>query len=171
MGHYATLNISHRASQDEIRLAYVMLKQAHAAKGKTPPPDVREAYETLRNPRERQRYDAGPPSALSFLKRPDGTSRLDSVPLLIGLVAVLAVALYFTVVPIVKVHYMQYEVGDQLLWTSNSTPFGTIIKFEEAHSFEDGSVMAAYQIRPADGEAPDWHSTNDIHRYAAPAFD
>ena len=64
MGHYATLNISPGASQDEIRLAYVMLKQVHAAKGKTPPPVVREAYETLRNPTHRQRYDAGPASAL-----------------------------------------------------------------------------------------------------------
>ena len=171
MGFYDSLNISHRASQDEIRLAYVMLKQANAQKGKTPPPKVQEAYETLRDPKQRKVYDAGPESAFNVLKRSDGTSRLNSVPLLISLSAVLVLALIITVGPMIKVHFTEYAVGDQLYWTASSRPFGSVVTFEEKHAFPDGVVMPAYQVRPASGGILEWHSAKDLHRHTAPTFD
>lgn len=167
-GHYAALNVSPEATQSEIRLAYEMSKQAHKAKGRRPPPAVRAAYEVLSDAEARERYDAGPKPLFGFLKRPDGTSRLNSVPVLIGSVIVLIVTLGFMAGPEIRMHFTQYEVGDELYWKRNSKPFGVIEAYEEQHPFADGTRMAAYRVRSAKDEESSWHPAKDLHRYTAP---
>jgi curved DNA-binding protein CbpA len=167
-GYYAALNVSPDANPTEIRLAYEMSKQAYKAKGKRPPPKVREAYEVLSDPDQRELYDAGPKSLFGFLKRPDGSSRLDSVPVFIGSLVVLIVVLIFTFGPSIKASFTQYEVGDELYFKGKAKPFGLIEAYEEQHPFADGTRMAAYRVRPATGGEPSWHPASDLHRNTEP---
>jgi hypothetical protein len=166
-GYYAALRISPDASAEEIRLAFVMLKQEYENGGRTPHPRVRAAYEVLKDPGERAAYDAGPPSH-NPLKRPDGTSRLESVPLLIGLVGLLIALLVYTLGPTIQVHFTQFQVGDELYWTATSQPFGVIEEYAEEYSFPDGTSMAAYRIRSESGEGPAWYPAKDLHHHTAP---
>jgi hypothetical protein len=167
-GYYAALNVSPGATETEIRLAYEMSKQAHKARGRRPPPKVREAYEVLSDPEQRKAYDVGPAPLFGFLKRPDGSSRLDSVPVLIGSVVVLIVALLFTFGAEIKLHFTQYEVGDELYWKSTSKLFGVIEAYEGEHPFADGTRMAAYRVLSVADEKPSWHPARDLHRYTTP---
>lgn len=158
-GYYAILNVSPDASQQEIRLAYELLKQARKRGRRNLDMDkIQSAYETLSDSEQREIYDRGGSS------RPDGKSRLHSVPLLVTLTLVFFGVLAFAVGPIITAHFTTFEAGDELYWKRTKKPLGTVLAYEPRHEFESGATMPAYQIEVSSGQDPVWFSARDLNR-------
>jgi hypothetical protein len=158
-GYYAALNISPDAGQQEIRLAYTFLKQAFKDGKRTLNIGlIQEAYETLSDSEQRDLYDrAGSP-------RPDGKSRLHSVPLLVTLLLIFLGVLAFAVGPVIKAHFTTFDAGAELYWKRTGKPVGVILAYDPAHEFETGAATPAYQVEIRSGEEPVWFSAWDLNR-------
>jgi hypothetical protein len=142
-GYYAALNVVPGANQQEIRLAYEFLKVAHKKKPKGVDMDkVQTAYDV----------DEGRPSGFSLLKRLDGTSRLNSVPLLLVLVSVFFGVFGVLFGPLLMAPFIRFDVGDDLYWKTTRAPVGVVLEYVEDHEFPDGAQQAAYRIQPTSGE-------------------
>ena len=164
-GLYAALNISPGAGAQEIRLAYVFLKEAYK-KGQRSLDigKIRQAHETLGNPAERRRYDAGKPSRFGRFTRPDGTTPLNSVPLLIALVVIVVGVTAYTLGPLVQARFVTFNVGDNLYWTEIGQPLGTVLEIAEAHEFSARGQESAYLIDMGAGNEPIWFPARDLAR-------
>jgi len=158
-GYYAILRISPDASQQEIRLAYEFQKQAYKDGRKDLKiGQIQAAYETLSDTERREIYDRGGSS------RPDGKSRLHSVPLLVTLTLVFLGVLAFAVGPIIMAHFTTFEAGDELYWKRTKKPFGTVLAYDPQHEFETGAAMPAYQIEISSDQDPAWFPARDLNR-------
>lgn len=159
-GYYAVLNISPDAGQQEIRLAYTFLKQAFKdGKRKLNIGLIQAAYETLSDSERRDLYDRRGSSS-----RPDGKSRLHSVPLLVTLLLVFLGVLAFAVGPIIKAHFTTFDAGSDLVWKRTGKPVGVVRTYDPAHEFEGGAASPAYQIEIRPGEDPVWFAAWDLNR-------
>jgi hypothetical protein len=169
-GLYAALNISPGAGPQEIRLAYAFLKEAYKRGQRSLDiGKIRLAYQTLRSPAERRRYDAGKPSRFAGFTRPDGTTRLNSVPLLITLVVIMAGVTAYTLGPLIQAHFVTFDVGDDLYWNETGQPLGTVLELAEAHEFSDrGREEPAYLIDLGAGNEPVWFPARDLARNCEP---
>lgn len=158
-GYYAVLKVGPDASQQEIRLAYEFLKQAYkdGRKG-LEIGKIQDAYETLSEKEERELYDRGGSS------RPDGKSRLHSVPLLVTLTLVFLGILAYAVGPVIMAHFTTFEPGDELYWKRTQKPFGVVVAFDAQHEFEGGEAVPAYQIEISAGQDPAWFPAQDLNR-------
>jgi hypothetical protein len=158
-GYYAVLKVGPDASQQEIRLAYEFLKQAYkdGRKGLRIGM-IQEAYETLSDSEQRDLYDRGGSS------RPDGKSRLHSVPLLVVLTLVFLGVLAYAVGPVIMAHFTTFEAGDELYWKRTQKPFGVVVTFDARHEFEGGEAVPAYQIEISAGQDPVWFPARDLNR-------
>jgi curved DNA-binding protein CbpA len=162
-GHYAALNISPGASQQEIRLAYKFLKRAYQEGQKSLNlGKIQEAYETLSQPRQRKLYDPGPSSPLT---RPDGKSRLNSVPLLLTLLIVFVGVVAFAFGPAIRAHFMTFDVGADLYWKRTEKPLGVVLEHDAEHQFPDGLRASAYRIQLSSGEETVWLPALDLNRH------
>ena len=168
-GLYAALNINPQAGPKDIQTAYRKLKAAYK-KGERSLNigKIRLAYETLGNPTERSRYDAGKPSRFARFTRPDGTSRLDSVPLLIALVVILAGVTGYTLGPLIQARFVTFDVGDDLYWDETGQPLGTVLERAEAHEFSERGPESAYLIDLGAGNEPVWFPAFDLARNCEP---
>jgi len=168
-GLYAALNISPGAGAQEIRLAYVFLKEAYK-KGQRSLDigRIRLAYQTLGNPAERRRYDAGKRSRFARFTRPDGTTRLNSVPLLIALTVVMAGVTAYTLGPMIQARFVTFDVGDNLYWNELGQPLGTVLELAEAHEFSERGREPAYLIDMGAGTEPVWFPARDLARNCKP---
>jgi curved DNA-binding protein CbpA len=165
-GYYRALNVSPGASRQEIRLAYVFLKDAYKnGKKSLDISRIRLAHKTLSDPKLRKQYDAGPAPRFRLPGRPGGGSRLNSGPLLIGVVAVLLGVLVFAFD--LQAHFVTFEVGSDLYWKKTSKPLGTVLDYSQEHQFEDGPSTEAYRIELDAGGEPAWLPALDLHRNCA----
>jgi curved DNA-binding protein CbpA len=162
-GLYAALNVSPDASQQEIKLAYTFLKQAYRKGVRSVKiGKVREAYGRLGTPAERKKYDAGKQSRLPRLRRPDGTTALNSAPLLAGLALMLLVVTAFVFGPAVRARFVTFDPGTRLYWKDTGRTLGTVIKLERDHLFAEGRRGSAYQIDMGSGGEPVWFAATDL---------
>jgi hypothetical protein len=158
-GYYAVLNISPGASQQEIRLAYELLKQARkGGRRNLDMGKIQSAYETLSDGQQRGLYDGGGSS------RPGGKSRLHSVPLLVTLLLAFLGVLAFALGPVIKAHFTTFDAGDELHWKRTGKPLGVVLAYDAEHEFESGAAMPAYQVEIRSGEEPVWFSAWDLNR-------
>ena len=156
-GYYAALNVNPGASPEEIHLAYVYIKGAHAkgARG-ADVGKVRAAYDVLGNRRRRKEYDADP----------SATSRLNSVPLLLVLIVALAGVLGYVLAPVLMAPYVSFDVGDELYWTKTTRPLGVVVEYADEREFPDGAQQAAYRIQSRAG-LDQWFPAKDLNRNCA----
>ena len=161
-GFYAALNVSHKASRQEIRLAYELLKQAFK-KGQRNLNigRIQAAYETLSDPPQRRQYDDGAFSG----KRPGGNSRLHSKPLLLTLTVVFLGALALVLAPHFRGELVSFDVGDNLYWRSTNESLGVVLAFDDDHRFPVRAPLPAYQVQPASGREPVWYPARDLNRH------
>ena len=168
-GLYAALNVSPDASQQEIRLAYTFLKQAYKSGNRSLKIGrVRQAYKTLGTPATRKRYDDGKRSPLARFTRPDGTTPLHSLPLLIGLLLATGGVTAFTLGPTVRAWFVTFDAGQQLYWKETGRPLGTVLQLAPDHEFAQGRRGRAYQIDLGAGNEPVWLPANDLARNCFP---
>ncbi len=162
-GYYAALNVSHKASRQEIRLAYELLKQAfkkgqrNLRIGK-----IQAAYETLSDPRQRRQYDGGGSSSTN---RRGGKSRLHSAPLVLTLTVVFLGALAFVIAPHFRTDLVNFDVGDNLYWQSTDKALGVVLEFDDDHVFPVRAPVPAYLVQPATGKEPIWFPARDLSRH------
>jgi curved DNA-binding protein CbpA len=162
-GYYAALGVSRDATREEIHLAYHFLKKKYkAGDKKLPAGKIEAAHRTLANPERRRAYDAGPATRGGLLRRADGSSRLNSGPLLVGLTVGLAFALALVLAPSLRGKLVNFEQGDRLVWRKTGKPVGTVVVFEPGHEFPDSGARPAYQIRYGQAE-PIWLPATDVN--------
>ena len=159
------------ASPQEIRLAYMFLKEAYK-KGQRSLEigKIRQAYQTLGNPKERRRYDAGKPSRFSRFTRPDGTTPLNSIPLLLALVVIMVGVTAYTLGPMIQSRFVTFDVGDDLYWKETGQSLGTVLELAEAHEFSGRGRTAAYLIDLGAGNEPVWFPAHDLARNCRPGL-
>jgi len=154
-GHYAALNISPTATQQEIRLAYELLKQAYKGRGKKLDAKIGAAYEVIGDPLRRKEY---------VKECPRGTSRLNSVPLLVVLLVCLLGVAAFMFAPSVIANFITFETGDALYWKSTMKPLGVVLEYDASHRFEGDTRGPAYLIEATAGP-PMWYPAGDLNRH------
>ena len=165
-GYYRILRVSPGASRQEIRLAYIFLKDAYRGGQKSLDiTRIRLAHKTLSDLKLRRQYDAGPAPRFRLLSRPGGGSRLNSGALLVGLAVVFLGVLVFAFD--LQAHFVTFEAGSDLYWKKTSQPLGTVIEYSEEHQFEDGRTTSAYRIELDPGGEPAWLPALDLHRNCA----
>lgn len=164
-GLYAALNVSPGASQQEIRLAYTFLRQAYKdGRRSLDIGKIRLAHQTLGNPVERRRYDAGKPSRFARFARPDGTTHLNSVPLLIAMIAILVCVTAYTAGPFVQARFVTFDTGEDLYWKETGRPLGTVLEFAASRELSDGRRAPAYLIDMGTEADPIWFPALDLAR-------
>jgi hypothetical protein len=156
-GYYAALNLKPEATQQEIRLAYELLKQAYKGRGKKLDAKIRAAYEVLGDPQRRKEY---------VKERPRGTSPLNSVPLLVVLLVCLLGVAAFLFAPSIMATFITFETGDNLHWKETMNPLGVVLEYDAAHRFDGGTPGPAYLIEPTAGP-PMWYPAGDLNRHCA----
>ena len=163
-GLYAALNVSPDASRQGIRLAHGFFKNAYKRGQRTLDISmIRLAFETLDDPAKRRQYDAGGSSGSGLLTRRGGTSRLNSVPLLVMLAGVFLVIIGLALGPNLAARFVTFETGSELYWRETSKPLGSVLEYAEAHAFEDGRTSSAYRIQLVSGGEPLWLPAPDLN--------
>jgi len=162
-GYYAALHVSPDASDAEINLAFKFLKEAYQKKHKqVDVGKIREAYEALGHPLRRAAYDEG---MNRNPKRSIGRPRFGFFQILIGLLVVSLIVVWVLVGPELKAHLTAFEPGDELVWSKTGKPAGTVLAYSAAHSFREGVIGPAYQVRPSGDDPPRWYPAGDIKRH------
>ena len=123
---------------------------------------IEAAHRTLTDPVRRRAYDTGAAARGGLLRRADGSSRLNSVPLLAGLMLVLAFAMGLVLAPSLRGRFVNFEEGDRLVWRKTGKPVGTVVVFEPEHEFPESGTLPAYQIR-YDQADPIWLPASDVN--------
>jgi hypothetical protein len=163
-GYYAALNLGPDATASEIRLAYNFMKQSyHEERRQMDIGKVRAAYEVLSDPRARRSYDDGSSQGRN------GAAWLKKISFRKVLVPVLAVGLAALLVmlgPSLRAQFRSFDPGDEIYWSENDEPLGTVLQFEREHRFPTGATVPAFEILPASGEDPVWYPARDLKRYA-----
>ena len=163
-GFYAALNVSPDASREEIRLAYSFFKQAYKRGQRSLDiSTIQLARETLDDPARRRDYDKSRSSGSGLLTRADGTSRLNSVRLLVVLAMLFVGVLAIALGPNIAARFVTFEAGTELYWKQTSKPLGSVLEYAAAHEFEDGRHSSAYRIQLVSGGEPVWFAAPDLN--------
>ncbi len=162
-GHYAALSVRPDAPGEEIDLAYRLLKLAHQERrGSVDIARARAAYAELGDPQRRANYDSlGQTRILA-----GASGRLRTPGVLMGLVAILALILIWTIAPAVRTGLTSFSPGDDLYQRGNGRWLGTVQRYEANHTFHNGSQAPAYLLEPSPGADGIWYPSRDLARIA-----
>jgi len=160
-GHYAVLKVSHDATDDEIRLAYEMVRLARKEKGRRVPGEIQAAYDVLGDRERRKTYGKKPARDDRRFK-----VNLNSVPLLLTLLVLFVGIIVFALAPVIMAHFVTFEDGDSLYWKQSLKPLGVVREFESDHRFEGGAQASAYRIEHTSGTTA-WYAAVDLQRHCA----
>lgn len=155
------LGVGPSASQDEIRLAFVLLRREAQTSSPGRLVLLQEAYQALSDPNRKEavaRVDAGPASGGDSPSR----SRVSALMMLGGAFAALAAALLFHVWPMYGYRMKHFARNEMLLEARTGKPFGTILEVQAAHAFPNGRVGPAYRMRLEPDGHEAWLPQNDI---------
>jgi curved DNA-binding protein CbpA len=160
-GFYAALKVSHDAEDDEIRLAYEMVKLARARQGRRVPKEIQAAFDVLGDKEKREAY--GKKRARAERKR-NVNVNLNSVPLLLSLLIIFVGIILFTMAPVIMAQFVSFEEGDSLYWKQTLKPLGVVRGYESEHLFDDGVRGPAYYIEHTAGSTA-WYAAGDLRRH------
>ena len=160
-GYYAALKVSHDAEDDEIRLAYEMVKVARAQQGRKVPKEIQAAYDVLGDKEKRAAYGKKRARAESKL---NVNVNLNSVPLLLTLLIVFVGVIAFTLGPIIMAQFVSFDEGDSLYWKQSLKPLGVVRGYKAEHLFDDGVRGPAYHIEHTSGSTA-WYAAGDLQRH------
>ncbi|HXV78058.1 MAG TPA: DnaJ domain-containing protein [Candidatus Polarisedimenticolaceae bacterium] len=171
LGYYRILNIGPDAGAAEIRLAYELLKTAYReGRRNLEIGKIREAYAVLGDPSARRAYDradgrsgGGGENLLDAIRQT--AARVKIVPVGLGLVAVGVIVLLGLIGPDLRAQFVSFEPGDALVWSATGEALGSVVAFDQGHTFSSGAVGRAYRIEPAAGGGPVWYPARDLERY------
>jgi curved DNA-binding protein CbpA len=149
-GYYRLLKVSRMADIDEIRLSYAMAKQnaegPYLAK-------LEKAYETLKIPQTRAKYDAEGIRQTDLLRSPFTLAA--AIVVLIGAIVVLWL-------PEIQMRMKRFEPGQELVSASTRQQFGTVVNYDPAYQFPGGNRGPAYLVRLTDGSQEKWFPAIDL---------
>jgi DnaJ-like protein len=166
-GYYKVLNVSPDASPEEIRLSYGFRKQSwrerHAGLNIGL---VQEAYDTLRDTARRAEYDGATPAPNAASSTTPGWSpaRIGTSGILGALLLVLVVVVGVMYRTEIRAAFTRYSAGDVLYDTGTGGRFGTVVRYEAGHRFENGAVASAYLIEEPARAEPAWYPAHDLER-------
>jgi curved DNA-binding protein CbpA len=160
-GYYAILKVSHDAEEDEIRLAYEMVKVARAQQGRRVPREIQAAYDVLGDKEKREAYGKKRARAERRLN-----VNLNSVPLLVTLLVFFVGVVLFSMAPILMAHLVSFEEGDTLYWKESLKPLGVVREYDSEHQFEGGTRGPAYRVEHTAGSTM-WYGALDLQRHCA----
>ena len=149
-GHYRILKISPDASPDEIRLSYAMAKQnASGSLLKR----IEEAFDILRDPDRRSAYDREGLEGSDVLRKP---------ATLAAILALLLITLAAVYGPEILRGMKTFKEGQKVSETRTGREFGTVLRFDPAHRFPQGSTLPAYLVRMAETGEDRWFPAYDM---------
>ena len=154
-GYYRVLNLSPGATDAEVRLAYTFLKNEWQMNRKIPRARIKEAYDFLCDPNQKEAYDAG--------RAEDGGGvmlRVTGAALLTGLVLFWA----FVFPGVLQPGRATFHAGDRLHQARVGAFLGEVVRKEEGHRFPNGAAGDAYLVRLEDGSER-WFPTTDLEAH------
>ncbi|HEY3176976.1 MAG TPA: DnaJ domain-containing protein [Candidatus Polarisedimenticolia bacterium] len=159
-GYYEILGVRPTASDDEIRLAYALLKGSEDSRTEHGVENdaITRAYEFLKNPGRRQAYDrAETESKFSF----SVGFKLNDPRLLAVCLALLLAILGLVWVPLYASRFRSFSAGDRLI-DERGSEFGVVVQSDERHLFHGGVAAPAYLVETSPGGELRWYPAADL---------
>jgi hypothetical protein len=157
-GYYRLLQVETGATREQIQLAYERLEEMSPAQRGGGWSEITRAYSVLINPAARRAYDQVETQRLRVRRRPQV---LNDVRLLVACVVLLVGILGFVWVPLYGSRLRSFSPGDALV-TRHGSPFGTVVKTEERHTFPTGLSAPAYLVAVHGSGDLRWFPMNDV---------
>ena len=163
-GFYKTLHVSPSANSTEIELSYKFLKRAYTNGNRSIDVGrIQAAYDTLSDPELRKHYD-GHKVATGSTSSAAGMRSLLRSPYVAAPVAVaFLVSLAFTFGPMLAAQMTSFDAGDRLVWKKTGKPLGEVVGYTDAHSFEEGPTVPAYEVQLT-VDSSQWFPAAELHR-------
>ena len=159
-GYYRALGVAPQASDEEVHLAYALLKGSdeYSAGNGGLPDEIDRAWAVLKSPPQRQIYDRTETASRKLIRV---KLNLDDPRLLTACAALLVGLLVFVWVPLYGSRFRSFTPGD-LLTDLKGSPFGTVVRSEARHHFANGIFAEAYLIQSARSDELRWYPVGDI---------
>jgi curved DNA-binding protein CbpA len=185
--YYSLLGVTHDATLMDIEEAYAKTREKARMDRNIDFEPVLKAYETLKDPNLKRKYDSDladgllskyhpeakptktEPERFDFTKRKEKRIMANpaiGISLLLGLLVVMAAILYWQFGSLI--FSPTHADGTELVNRHSRATFGTVVDYHSSHQFPKGTTMAAYQIRLASGNVV-WMRKDEINRICAKA--